>query len=219
MFVFFIKQRRAIRDSLIASLQATTNKRASTNATAYLGSLTTEHLQTLYSLFIEADESLLQEFSQLSSFQTVVDMALQNIDTSKCCDYARGNRQIFVKYALPFVTSNAIITYSDLLTLGKCFATVLPFEKLTGMSEDDFLNYFPNVGQTFQPDSNETTNIIDKINSLANSQSSQETFVFSVLNDLAMFYSNFSSLDSVSYLLFVFRCRHIQHNIEPFLND
>lgn len=69
------------------------------------------------------------------------------------------------------------------------------------MNETDFINFFPNVGKLFQPDENETVQVIAKINSLASQQTSQENFVFTVLNDLAMYYSNFSSLNSVSSLI------------------
>ncbi len=185
-----------MRDSLITSL---INMNGSTNASVFLNILTVDQLNVLYPLFIEASEKLLKAFSKLSIFQTVVNNALQNIDAAKCCDFARGNRQIFDKYALPYVTSNRYLTYSNLLKLGKCFATALPLEKLGEMSETDFLKYFPNVGKTFQPDSNETQTVIAKINSLADSQSSLESYVFSSLKDLAMYYSNLSSLNSTSF--------------------
>lgn len=184
-----------MRDELVKSL---TNLTGSTNATVYLNSLTNDQLSIIYPLLVEAPEDLLNEFSKLSSFQIVVDNVLKNIDDTSCCDFPKVNRQRFVKYALPFVTNNTVITYSNLLSLGNCFSSALPIEKLSTMNETDFMNYFPNLGKLFQPDENETVQVIAKINSLASQQTSQENFVFTVLNDLAMYYSNFSSLNTVS---------------------
>lgn len=182
-------------DSLVTTLRNLNGN--TTNATVYLNTLTVDQLNVLYPLFIEAPEELIRSFSTLSSFQTVVNRAVK-IEDANCCDYARSNRKIFAEYALPFITSNARIAYSNLLALGKCFATVLPLDKFLGMDATDFLNYFPNIGRVYQPDTTETSDVIAKINALTSSQSSQETFVFTTLKDLAMYYSNLSNLSSVS---------------------
>ncbi len=64
------------------------------------------------------------------------------------------------------------------------------------MNETDFLSYFPNVGRTFQPDSNETTSITNKLSLLARQQTSVEDFVLLSLGDLGLFYANISGLNA-----------------------
>jgi hypothetical protein len=83
------------------------------------------------------------------------------------------------------------------MSLGTCFASALPDDYFENLKGSDFLNYFPNVGISFQPNENQTNSLVSKINSLAVSQSSQENYVFSTLNDLALYYSSFSSLNIV----------------------
>ena len=184
-----------MRNSLINSLAKLSR---SSNPSVYLKTLSVDQLNSLYPLFIEAPESLLKEFSQLNLFQTVVTNVFHNIDETQCCEFARANRKLFVKYALPFVSNNNVLTFSDLLTLGKCFGTVLPLDTFKAINEADFLSFYANVDKTFQPDSSETEVVASKIKLLASLQTSQETFVLK-LNNLAMYYSSFALLNVVRY--------------------
>ena len=173
----------------------------STAENVFLTKLTAQNITELYSLFIEAPESLLIAFSQLDTFQTLAEQAA-TIPVDKCCDYARGNRKIFAKYLVPTITSNSIPTYSDLLSFGECFSSVLPINYFKEINENDFLNYYVNLGKVFQPDENMTIFVKEKISTLASTQTSQETFVFETLSDLAMYYSSFDNLDAVIIRLF-----------------
>ena len=89
------------------------------------------------------------------------------------------------------------------MSLGPCFATALPNAYLKNLNPSDFLNYYSNTGKTFQPDTNDTNVISGLISNLAAAQSSKETFVFSDLNDLAIFYSYFGSLNVVIFMSFI----------------
>ncbi len=96
-------------------------------------------------------------------------------------------------------TKNPILTYGDLVLLGPCFASVLPLSYLQSLNETDFVNYYSNLGRAFQPDDLETEVVVVKIGIVASSlaQSAQDTFVYLKLKDLALFYPNFTSLNTV----------------------
>lgn len=179
--------------SMVTSLQALN---ASSSPSSYLNMLTPDQITMLTPLFIEAPEEILKGFSSLSSFSTLVNQAVQ-IPTTDCCKYARNNRKLFAKYAIPVLTSNTQLTYSNFLAMGDCFASVLPIEYFVGMNETDFLSYFPSVGKPFQPDANETTNMIAKIELLAASQNDLETFVFQTLQSLSAYYPTLDTLNAV----------------------
>ena len=83
------------------------------------------------------------------------------------------------------------------MSLGPCFATALPNDYIQNLNPSDFLNYYSNIGKAFQPDANGTSVISGLISNMAASQSSKETFVFSDLNDLAIFYPLFGKLNVV----------------------
>lgn len=188
-------QRSVMRNSLIASLESLTNSK---NASVYLSHLTSSQIDTLYPLFIESSKEILANFSSLSTFGNLVSKAAE-IPKKKCCNYARGHRTVFANFALKALIKNSKLTLSDLLKLGDCFATVLQIEKFSEISETDFMNYYPSVGRTFQPDKNVTAKLILNIKALAASKSDKVTFVFEDLNDLSLYYPNFSTLNQ-SYL-------------------
>lgn len=136
----------------------------------------------------------------MPAFEVLVNQAVQ-LDQGKCCDYLKGNRRLFTSYAIPALTTNKIMTYSNLLALGPCFASALPTTYLNTMSAADFLNYYTNVGKAFQPDSEETADIVTKLTTLSASQASKEEFFFTTLKDLAVFYPSFQTLNSVNYFI------------------
>jgi len=141
-------------------------------------------------------DSILKPFSNLATFKSLVAEAVK-MTASKCCQYTNGNRKLFATYAIPALTTNQVMTYGNLLSLGPCFTSALPVNYLKTMSPSDFLSYFTNLGMALQPDSEETANIVEKLTSLKSEQKSQEDFVFSTLKDLAIFYPSFASLNSV----------------------
>lgn len=81
--------------------------------------------------------------------------------------------------------------------MGKCFASVLPLDFFKSMSNSDFLTYYSTIGESFQPDSKEIAEISTKLTNIEKTQSSPENFVFSNLNDLALYYSSYKTLKAV----------------------
>ena len=105
-----------------------------------------------------------------------------------------------VKELKYFKTSNKALTYSNLLSLGKCFASVLPLEFLKSLGDNDFLSYYSTIGEPFQPDSKEINEISSKLTNIEKTQSSAENFVFSNLNDLALYYPSYKSIKAVNII-------------------
>lgn len=83
-----------------------------------------------------------------------------------------------------------------------CFVTALPDSYFQNLNQADFVNYFVNSGKSFQPNSNQLTNSFSMISLASTNQSSQENFVFSTLNNLALYYSSFSSLNAVNFIFY-----------------
>jgi len=69
------------------------------------------------------------------------------------------------------------------------------------VNETDFINYYPNIALTFQPDSNETKSTIAKISALADQQTEETiaNFVFSDLKNLGLYYSKFLDLNATEF--------------------
>lgn len=132
-----------------------------------------------------------------SGLTTFADMVSEAIKTTDCCSYIRSSRYLFTSFAIPTITTNEVLTYSNLLSLGTCFAATIPPSLLSTLNSTEFLNYYPtNAGKQFQPDATEITTVKSKITE-AGSSYDQEEYVFQTLNDLAVFYPSYSSLNSV----------------------
>ncbi len=103
---------------------------------------------------------------------------------------------------------------SDLYLLGPCLASTLPTTYLQSISPSTFVSYFSTLGNSFQPDANQTQVVQQIIASYASNQtlmanSSQSTLLFTILSDLAIFYpfstyaSNITSVFLIFYQLFL----------------
>ena len=92
-------QRADMLNSLTSSLKIITG---STDPSVYLNNLTTTQLQSLYPIFIEADSTLLNGFSKLDKFSTVISQ-VASMKSSKCCSYSRAARKTFASYAVSYL--------------------------------------------------------------------------------------------------------------------
>ena len=98
---------------------------------------------------------------------------------------------------------------SDLYLLGPCLASTLSSIYLKNISPSTFVSYFSTLGNAFQPDSTQLPVVQTLIASYAANttimaSTTQDTFVFSILSDLAIFYpfSIYASNISTVYLFY-----------------
>lgn len=93
-------------------------------------------------------------------------------------------------------TTNEILTYSNLMSLGNCLSSTLPLDLLKSMNETDFMSFYPNAGVSFQPDESQTKEVSDKLTA-ASANVDKKEFVFTTASSLAVFYPSFASLKAV----------------------
>ena len=122
-------QRSAMLSSLLTSLQTTSGSILPQN---YLTQLTIDQINILYTLFIESPQDVLAAFSVLPTFGTLVKRAVA-LPSKNCCQFNRNSRKLFASYAISQITNNPVLTYGNLLAMGACFATVLPFDRYVEM--------------------------------------------------------------------------------------
>jgi hypothetical protein len=101
------------------------------------------------------------------------------------------------------------LALSDLYLLGPCLASTLSGTYLQNISPSTFVSYFSTLGNAFQPDSTQLPIVQTLIASYAANttimaSTSQDTLVFSILSDLAIFYpfSIYASNISTVYLFY-----------------
>jgi hypothetical protein len=188
------KTRKLLRDFLLDALKNQTN---SSDPAVYLGLLTNTQVKALYPLFIEASKEILSAFATLTTFPSLVAEAVK-MPMAQCCSYIRANRAVFTKYAIPTITTNEVPNYSDLIELGPCLAGTLGSDLISKVNSSDVVSYFSNAGASHQPDSKEISVLRAKILEAEGSFSDKEEFVFQRLKSLAVFYSKYSTLNSVS---------------------
>jgi hypothetical protein len=82
---------------------------------------------------------------------------------------------------------------------------------MQSINASDFISFYSNIGKAFQPDENQTLAVNMKIAMAQSQQKSQENFVFSLLNDLGLYYSQLSNLNPVK---FKFICIHPLCNLK-----
>ena len=80
-----------------------------------------------------------------------------------------------------------------------CFSSVLPLDHLKNIDKSVFLSYFSTIGKTFQPDSDETREVISKITSLAETETSQDDFLFTSLKDLGLYYNTLDKINDTNF--------------------
>ena len=100
---------------------------------------------------------------------------------------------------------------SDLYSLGPCLASVLPDAYFTNLGPSTFISYYSTLGNVFQPNSTQISAaqafILSYVsNSTLMANTTRDTFAFSTLSDLAIFYpwnnSVYTSLSSNSTVLY-----------------
>jgi len=134
----------------------------------------------------------LAEFVKLSTFANVVS-SVASLSASQCCSFSRVGLQLFASYAASYTYSYNNLALNDLYALGPCISANLPYTVLSSISVSNFISYFSTLGTAFQPDASTVTLVQSNIQSYytsysANSSNSVDTFAFSTLSDLAMFF-------------------------------
>ncbi len=93
-------------------------------------------------------------------------------------------------------TTNSVLTYANLVSLGSCLATTIPVDKLSTLNSTDFLNYYSTIGKTYQPDAAEAAIVAQKLAEVSAAYD-PASFVFNTAGDLALFYNNYANLNAV----------------------
>ena len=100
---------------------------------------------------------------------------------------------------------------SDLYSLGPCLASVLPDAYFSNLSPATFVSYYSTLGNAFQPSATQTATAQQFIlsylsNSTLMTNTTKDTFAFSTLSDLAIFYpwsnSAYTTLSSNSTVIY-----------------
>jgi len=97
------------------------------------------------------------------------------------------------------------LALSDLYKLGPCLASVLPDAYFAQIGASTFVSFYSTLGNAFQPTATQITMSTNYIKAYLNNatlmaSTTTDTFAFSTLGDLAMFYpwlvSNYSTMTS-----------------------
>jgi len=173
-------------------LQSMISRYGVSNLTALVSFISTTDATNLYPIFIEANSTVLTEFSKFSTFANVIS-AVAKLSASQCCSFSRVGLKSFASFAVSYSYTYTNLALNDLYTLGPCISANLPYNVLANISSDVYVSYFSTLGTAFQPDASTVTLTQTNIQTYytsysANSSNSVDTFAFSTLSDLAMFF-------------------------------
>jgi len=146
----------------------------------------------LWPLFIEANSTVLTAISQYSTFANVIS-SIASLSASQCCIFSLLGRTRFAAVAAAHSFGYFNLALADLYTLGPCLASVLPDTYFSQIGASVFVSYYSTLGNAFQPTVSQqamaTAYITQYLtNSTLMGSSTRDTFAFTTLGDLAIFY-------------------------------
>ena len=139
---------------------------------------------------------ILANLSTLSIFSSVISQTAL-IPSSRCCSFLKIARDIYASYALSYLNSAGQVTAANLDSLGICFASNIPAQRLLTLSVSDFLSrisYF--IGAQVQLNTASATALGTLINSAVGTYT-LENLIFTILQDAAIYATNFTGISSV----------------------
>ena len=133
----------------------------------------------------------------MSIFSSIIAQTAR-IPSSRCCSFLKKARDTFASYSLSYLVNSGQVTGIHLDSLGICFASNIPSQRLSTLSVADFISrisYF--TGHQAQYDT-VTANVISILIANAVGTYTLDNLMFNILLDAALYTPNFNGITTVN---------------------
>ena len=135
----------------------------------------------------------------MSIFSTVISQTAL-IPSYRCSSFLKKARDNYASYALSYLNSASQVTGINLDSLGICFASNIPVQRLLSLSASNFLSRISYFNGIQSQHDFATANAIGTLINSALGSYTLDNLVFGILQDAAIYATSFNGLTSVNNL-------------------